>query len=229
MNNLLPKLNQLGFAIVPGILSPPQLIQLQAELDPLLKTQPAAGIRNLINKAPSIDVLAKSASIRALVEPVLGKNAQCVRSILFNKNSETNWHVVWHQDLAIAVKERIDIEGFSAWTVKENVPHTQPPVRVLEQMLTVRLHLDSANHTNGALWVSPGTHRLGRIAANEAANTAEHHGKSLCAVQAGDALLFHPLILHSSQKSHSENQRRVIHLEFSAANTLPTSLTWYES
>lgn len=56
---------------------------------------------------------------------------------------------------------------------------------------------------------------------------AERSGKHLCVVQAGDALLFRPLILHASRKARSLKPRRVIHLEFTGAS-LPKSLAWAE-
>jgi ectoine hydroxylase-related dioxygenase (phytanoyl-CoA dioxygenase family) len=120
------------------------------------------------------------------------------------------------------------VDGYSSWSVKDGVPHVQPPEEILEQMLTVRLHLDPAGQTNGALWVSPGSHRLGRLPASDAAPMAERNGKHLCVVRAGDALLMRPLILHASRKAASSAPRRVIHLEFTGAS-LPRSLAWAEA
>jgi ectoine hydroxylase-related dioxygenase (phytanoyl-CoA dioxygenase family) len=167
--------------------------------------------------------------VSSLVAPVLGPGARLVRSILFNKGEEANWQVAWHQDLAIAVTERAEVVGYSSWSIKEGVLHVQPPVQVLERMLSVRLHLDPADETNGALWVSPGSHRFGRLSASEAAATAERNGKHLCVVRAGDALLLRPLILHASRKATSVMPRRVIHLEFAAAASLTEPLAWAEA
>jgi ectoine hydroxylase-related dioxygenase (phytanoyl-CoA dioxygenase family) len=179
-------------------------------------------------KVPNVHRLAQSQAIRSLVEPVLGADARLVRSILFTKSTEANWQVAWHQDLAIAVQQRAEVDGFVSWSMKDGVPHVQPPVHVLERMLSVRLHLDRADENNGALWLSPESHRLGRIPAGEAANVAGRLGKLLCAVNAGDALLFRPLTLHASRKATVDSPRRVIHLEF-ANVTLPPSLSWAES
>lgn len=159
---------------------------------------------------------------------MLGPDARLVRSILFNKRPEANWQVAWHQDLSIAVREHIETPGFGPWSVKEGAPHVQPPPWVLEQMLTLRLHLDAADAGNGALWVIPGSHRLGRLPASEASAHAANHSPALCAAEAGDALLMRPLLLHASRKSTSDRPRRVIHLEF-AASELPAPLSWYES
>jgi hypothetical protein len=55
---------------------------------------------------------------------------------------DANWKVAWHQDLTIAVRHRIEVPGFGPWSVKDGVPHVRSPIESLEQMLTVRLHLD---------------------------------------------------------------------------------------
>lgn len=216
-----------GFAVAPAILDKAACLQLAHDLEKCLLQSPA-GVRELAAKVPSVAVLARSAAVRSLVEPVLGSGARLVRSVLFNKNSDSNWQVAWHQDLAIAVESQEDIEGYASWSIKEGVVHVQPPIRVLEQMLTIRLHLDPADETNGALWVSPGSHRLGRLKASDAARVADQNGKHLCAAQTGDALLLRPLILHASRKATSANPRRVIHLEFASA-PLPSPLAWAEA
>ncbi len=63
-------------------------------------------VRGFVAKIHSLGALTQSADIRSLVDPVLGPDAQLVRSILFNKSNEANWQVAWHQDLAIAVVEK---------------------------------------------------------------------------------------------------------------------------
>jgi len=216
-----------GFAVVTDVLPLTLVATLASEVDPLLRESPA-GIRALAAKVPSVHRLAQSREVRSLVEPVLGTDARLVRSILFTKSTEANWQVAWHQDLSIAVQQRADVDGFCSWSTKDGVLHVQPPVHILEQMLTIRLHLDRADENNGALWLAPGSHRLGRIPASEAANTADRFGKQLCAVNAGDALLFRPLTLHASRKATVDSPRRVIHLEFASA-ALPAPLSWAES
>jgi ectoine hydroxylase-related dioxygenase (phytanoyl-CoA dioxygenase family) len=224
---LTEQLDRDGFVVVAGALAPALVTELAAHVEPLLREFPA-GVRALAAKAPKVQQLAESQAVRKLVEPVLGADAQLVRSILFTKSTEANWQVAWHQDLAIAVQQRADVDGFVSWSMKDGVQHVQPPAHVLERMLSVRLHLDRADENNGALWLSPGSHRIGRIPANEAASTADRLGKQLCTVNAGDALLFRPLTLHASRKAIVDSPRRVIHLEF-ANVTLPAPLTWAES
>jgi hypothetical protein len=224
---VIEKLDRDGFAVIPDVLSPALIAELVGDVEPLLLEFPA-GVRALAAKVPNVRRLAQSQTVRGLVEPVLGADFRLVRSILFTKSSEANWQVAWHQDLSIAVEQRADVDGFIAWSMKDDVQHVQPPVYVLERMLSVRLHLDRADENNGALWLSAGSHRLGRIPAGEAASGADRLGKELCAVNAGDALLFRPLTLHASRKALVDAPRRVIHFEFTNV-TLPAPLRWAES
>jgi len=219
------KLEKNGFAIISSVFSKSEITELISVVNPMLKNCPAAGIRGISQKLPTIRALSSSPKILKLVTPILGAEARLVRSILFNKSPKVNWKVTWHQDLSIAVAKRVNIEGFNAWSEKEGVVHVQPPESILEKMLTVRVHLDAADESNGALWVSQGSHSFGRIPAAQAASIARKNGKTLCSVQAGDILLFRPLLLHSSHKVSSSNNRRIIHLEFSSAK-LPSSLEW---
>ena len=211
-----------GFAIVRQVLGSAALAQLGAALSAL---DAGAGQRDLAARVAEVGALARSGSIRALVEPVLGPQAALVRSIFFNKSVELNWQVAWHQDVTIAVREQASVAGFGPWSVKQGMPHVQPPAALLEHLLTVRLHLDDADEQNGALWVVPGSHLRGRLPAADASAAAA--GARLCAVQAGDAMLMRPLILHASRKSVSARPRRVVHLEF-AATPLPAPLSWRE-
>lgn len=221
------QLDRDGFAIVADVLQAARVTQLAADVEPLLQESPA-GVRGLAAKVPNIYRLSQSDEVRRLVEPVLGTDARMVRSILFTKSTEANWQVAWHQDLSIAVQRRAEVDGYVSWSMKDGTFHVQPPTHVLEHMLAVRLHLDRADENNGALWLSPGSHCFGRIPAGDAANTAERLGKRLCAVNAGDALLFRPLALHASRKAIVDGPRRVIHLEF-ANIALPAPLSWAES
>lgn len=103
----------------------------------------------------------------------------------------------------------------------------QPPVQLLEQMLTVRLHLDHADETNGALRVVPGSHRQGRLSQQQIESLRGQQPEHLCSAAAGDALLMRPLILHASRRVTSPRPRRILHIEY-AGFELPGGLSWHE-
>jgi len=94
-------------------------------------------------------------------------------------------------------------------------------------MLTLRLHLDPADESNGALQVLAGTHRLGRLAPEQINHQRSIVPSFLCTVAAGDALLMRPLLLHASGRSTSQSHRRILHIEY-AGFTLPDTIRWHE-
>ena len=151
---------------------------------------------------------------------MLGDTAFAVRGILFDKIPEANWKVPWHQDVTISVRAREDVEGFGPWSMKAGVLHVQPPTQVLERMISIRLHLDACDESNGALHVIPRSHRAGRIAETEIPSMLEKSQPHACVFGRGGALLMGALLLHASSPSQAPAHRRVIHLDF-ACEQLP--------
>jgi ectoine hydroxylase-related dioxygenase (phytanoyl-CoA dioxygenase family) len=214
------QLDRDGFAIVPSCLDENTLKCLCAEFGEGRESQ-----RNALNN-PSVLQLATSAPVRAIMESALGKNCFAVRGIFFNKTQDANWKVIWHQDLTISVCERKNADGFGPWTIKDGVIHVQPPAEIMSQMLAIRLHLDDSEPDNGPVRVIPGTHKHGRLSANELAAT-KNGAAVTCCVPRGGALLMRPLLLHASSSCAVPKPRRVIHIEFAAVE-LPDGLEWHE-
>lgn len=185
-------------------------------------------MRNVLNLVPASRELAESEALTHLSQAILGPSAFVVRGLLFDKTPEANWGVPWHQDLTIAVKARTETPGYGPWTVKGGIPHVQPPVSVLEQMLTVRVHLDDSDEERGPLRVVPGSHAEGRLGAEATREWLARVPPQTCLVPSGGALLMRPLILHASSPAKASGRRRVIHLEYAAA-PLPGDVTWFES
>jgi hypothetical protein len=212
-----------GFSIVSGFLSAAKQRELLSAMGPVT----GAGRRGILG-LPEVAALAHSPKLIDLVRPHLVSEPKPVRVIYFDKSSEANWLVPWHQDLTLALEARADVPGFGPWSVKDGIVHVQPPVEYLQQMLTVRLHLDDADESNGALRVLPGSHRMGRLSAQKIQELRAQQSEILCAATAGDALLMRPLILHASSRSTSNSHRRVLHLEY-AGFALPAGLRWHEA
>lgn len=218
-----PDIEQHGFALIPRVLDADE----QQELLAALGLVSGAGRRGLLAVA-AVAALARSPRILALVRPHLPAEPLPVRAIYFDKSSEANWLVPWHQDLTLALRSRGEAPGFGQWSIKDGIPHVQPPVELLEQMLTFRLHLDDAGESNGALRVLPGSHRRGRLSAAEIQQLRSERPEHLCAASAGDALLMRPLLLHASSRSTDTRHRRILHIEY-AAFSLPAPLEWHEA
>jgi ectoine hydroxylase-related dioxygenase (phytanoyl-CoA dioxygenase family) len=232
IENLREEIEENGFAIRENILSPSEITQLHMaiaridEAGALQRRKSIYAVRNLLDISPEIRDLANWTTIRELVEPILGAEGFPVRGILFDKVADANWKVPWHQDVTIAVLERIETEGFGPWSIKSDVLHVQPPARILENMLSIRLHLDPCHEENGALRVIPGSHHQGRIPEKQIPAIREQSPEFVCESGLGGALLMRPLLLHASSPSQIPNHRRVIHIDF-AAVTLPNGLRWF--
>jgi ectoine hydroxylase-related dioxygenase (phytanoyl-CoA dioxygenase family) len=207
-----------GFAIIPGVLCAEEA----RALIPLLPVlQSAAGTRNLLD-LPWTRGLASDPRFVALVEDALDGPAIPVRAILFDKSPVANWNLGWHQDKKIAVKRRVEVAGYSAWSEKEGIIHCQAPAELLEACVAVRIHLDDCGAENGPLRVLPGSHRHGILAQIDPGQCAAPVD---CLVRAGDVILMKPLVLHASSKASSPDHRRVIHIEYCGA-PLPGGLEW---
>ena len=169
--------------------------------------------------------LADSATIGDIIAAVLGPGAIPVRGILFDKTSAANWKVPWHQDVTIAVAERLEVDGYGPWSLKDGVTHVQPPASVLERMVTLRIHLDDCPEQNGALKVVADSHRQGKIPERKIAEIIADGEVRVCEVQAGGILVMRPLSVHSSSAAEVPGHRRVIHFDF-AVGELHCGLTW---
>ncbi|MGB0766283.1 MAG: phytanoyl-CoA dioxygenase family protein [Phycisphaeraceae bacterium] len=185
------------------------------------------GMRNLFEHVPDVLGLVSNDAVSSLVSRVLGQDAFAVRAILFDKIMGSNWHVGWHQDQAIAIRQRIDAPGFGPTSIKHGVPHARASRQVLEQMLAVRIHLDHCGPDNGPLRCVPGSHRLGRLDPRQTLEHKQRLGETTCTVAKGGLLLMRPLCLHASSPAKSPHHRRVIHIEFANCE-LPEPMQWHE-
>jgi hypothetical protein len=183
-------------------------------------------VRNLLDTSLEVRELANSEVVRRLVEAVLGPGSFAVQGILFDKIPDVNWKVPWHQDVTIAIQEKVEAEGFGPWSIKADVLKVQPPAFVLEQMISVRFHLDPCGEANGALRVIPGSHLKAESQKRRSTEFEKKFPNEFAPVKAGGALLMRPLLLHASSPSRVPGHRRVVHLDF-AAVMLPNGMRWF--
>lgn len=146
------------------------------------------------------EVLARwldQSSVTAIASEVLGSPSRPVRAILFDKTSESNWALGWHQDRTIAVRERIEVPGFKHWNSKAGAIHAEPPFEIIKRMITARVHLDPVREESAPLLIAPGSHRRGRIGEAEIADAVEQCDTFACTAEAGDVWLYRTAILHA--------------------------------
>ena len=218
--------NTLGFAIVRNVLTPETLQEaLLSQLQTLTLAPLSGGIRRIDQHSASCAALSVDAGLLNLIAPFLNGQPQLVRAIYFDKTPSNNWLVTWHQDKTVCVSQRFEADGWQPWSLKAGVWHVQPPLKVLQNMITVRIHLDAAHRGNGCLKIIPRSHTLGILDNATLQNTVHQHDAYYCEVQAGDAVIMRPHLLHASEKSTLPLSRRVLHFEY-ASYTLPDGITW---
>lgn len=183
-------------------------------------------MRDLIDHPTVLQVL-RHRDLAKYLWSVVGRELVAIKATLFDK-TESIGRVTWHQDRTIAVRERLDVEGYTAWSVKGGVDHVQAPAHVLEQMLAMRIYLDECGPDNGPLHVIPGSHELGKIAESEISKiVAAQEPYELC-VPKGSIVIMRPLLLHSSPSARATSHRRVLHIEFGPAEAI-SPLQWEQS
>jgi hypothetical protein len=198
------------------------LVKIESALAPII--QNVAGVR-LAGLPLLASFLEPNGAVGKFAAQLIGLNAKPVRAVLFNKSSENNWGLAWHQDRTIVVRERIETIGFGPWTVKSGLQHVAPPTRILEAMITLRLHLDPVPDDNAPLMVIPGSHKFGRISENEIKSTVDSLPADICLADRGDIWAYSTLIVHGSKPSKAAHGRRVLQIDYSQ-DILPNGLNW---
>ncbi len=154
-----------------------------------------------------------------------GPGSKPVRAVLFDKSPENNWKLGWHQDRTVVVKRRIEVDGYGPWSTKSGLQHVAPPFRVLERMVTLRVHLDPVGADNAPLLIAPGSHKLGKLPATEVAAAAGECGTRSCLAAVGDVWVYSTSILHASDAAAHPARRRVLQVDY-ASGDLDGELEW---
>ena len=226
------ELEKLGFAIVAGVISEweiTEIIRIISNTDTsgsiFRKSKDLFAIRQFFKHVPDVADIIMASKLKEIIGETFGQDYFVVKSIYFDKPPSSNWFVSYHQDLTISVKERGSFAGFGPWTVKEDQFSVQPPLKILEDNITVRIHLDHTSRDNGALKIIPGSHLKGVYRPETIDWTIEREID--CEVPVGGAMIMKPLLLHSSGRTINNERRRVVHVEFSRS-ILPEGLEWSE-
>lgn len=222
-----------GFTIIEHIFTEEEIAcitavlnQTNAEGPAFRKTTDLFAIRQFLKAVPGIQPLVFTARLNSIISKTFGPDYFAVKSIYFDKPEVSNWFVAWHQDLTIGVDKRVDLPGFGPWTIKQDQFAVTPPLELLENIFTIRIHLDDTDENNGALKVIPGSHRKG-VCRPETIDW-ENEEQEICRVKKGGIMIMRPLLLHASSRTTNGNRRRVLHIEFSN-RPLPDGLSWAET
>jgi ectoine hydroxylase-related dioxygenase (phytanoyl-CoA dioxygenase family) len=221
-----------GFTILNNIYSHQEIEQIiqiinyaDNSKDTFRKSADLFAIRQFLKEVPEVTSLVFNNKLKKLIRQLFGEGYFVVKSIYFDKPESSNWYVSYHQDLTISVDKKVHIENFGSWTKKQDQFAVQPPIEILENIFTIRIHLDDTDENNGALKVVPKSH-LKKIYRVETIDWRVET-EIVCNVRKGGVMIMKPLILHSSSKTINKHKRRVIHIEFSNQE-LPSELKWAE-
>jgi hypothetical protein len=110
-----------GFASIPNFFSQADIARLLGGISASSAHRSRAGLRHALSLAPVSDI-ARQASVMELARSVLGTEAFPFRATLFDKSPKSNWLVVWHQDTALPLRQRHEVQGWGPWSVKEDSP-----------------------------------------------------------------------------------------------------------
>lgn len=230
--NLKHILEQEGYFILDTLYSTSEIQQLSTCIEEasqdstsFLKTKDVFAIRQLLKNLPALNEILWNKNLTSVLSSIYTKSYFLTKAMYFDKPSTSNWFVPYHQDLSISVDQKKDLKEYINWTYKKGQHGVQPPLAVLKNTTTVRIHLDDTNATNGALKVIPASHTKGIIRTDQ--KDWNKYEERICAVKRGGAMLMKPLLLHASNKTTNGKQRRVIHLEF-CDQPLEAPLEWLE-
>ncbi len=211
------RVEEYGFVVIPGIFEEERIELLAESLAMSDLRRSRAGVRHALGHA-AVASLADDAKLLKVARCILGAGAYPFRATMFEKTTEANWLVVWHQDTALPPRRRRETAGWGPWSVKEGVTYAHAPASALSQVLALRVHLDDSTSRNGPLRVLPATHTLGVLSDDAIHQLSQDIAPVECCVPRGGIVAMKPLVVHASSKSQSESARRVLHIEY-AANT----------
>ncbi len=228
-----------GFSLIDKVLSQDKVDEIREQVRDSFSTSSSSvrhrdgevyAVRNGLELFPQARKLWQTDRIKEILCQVLGPDYGLVRGLFFDKPPDQTWALPWHKDLLIAVKEEtvsselIEQGLYSRPRMRIGVPHTEPPLEVLQSMLTLRFHLDDMTPDNGPLEVLPDSHHTGKKMKIETFDPLQLH------CHAGDVLAMSPLLVHCSGSSNPETtqHRRILHLEFAARKAMPGNVQWWE-
>ena len=226
------ELEENGFSVLPNLYSDNEIKRIlacieNAEQDEnsFMKTKDLFAIRQLIKNVPELTDLLFNKKLIELLSDLSKSEYFLTKAIYFDKPSKSNWFVAYHQDLSISVNQKTELKNYTNWTYKKGQYGVQPPLEILEDTITIRIHLDKTGKNNGALKVISKSHSNGIIRADSKDWNIEN--EIICEVEKGGVMLMKPLTLHASNRTTNGKKRRVIHLEFNK-NKLTEPLAWLE-
>jgi ectoine hydroxylase-related dioxygenase (phytanoyl-CoA dioxygenase family) len=205
-----------GYSIHHDVFASAEMLDVLRALADADVSRTRAGARHVLH-VPAVRAIAHDDRMLALARDYLGEPPIPFRATLFDKSAAANWLVVWHQDTALPIVERVDAPDWGPWSIKAGTLYAMAPAAALCRVVALRVHLDESAEDNGPLRVLPCTHHRGVLQAADIQAAAVAIRPVTCVVPAGGVVGMRPLIVHASSKAVSDQPRRVLHIEYSAS------------
>ena len=132
------ELEENGYSVLTDLYSDDEISEIitcieNAEQDgnSFMKTKDLFAIRQLIKNVPELSDLLFNKKLTELISDLSESEYFLTKAIYFDKPSESNWFVAYHQDLSISVGKKADLENYVNWTFKKGQYGVQPPIEIL--------------------------------------------------------------------------------------------------
>lgn len=207
--------DDLGYGIYPHVFPRADMDGIALAMTAETVERTKAGARHVL-RVPTVRALANQPRLLDIARWFVGCAPVPFRATLFDKSPRSNWLVVWHQDTALPLCDRVDTPGWGPWSVKAGVLYAHAPAWALEQVVALRVCLDDSTGANGPLRVLPNSHRQGVLTDEQVARIVRDASPIDCLADAGGVVAMRPLTIHASSKTTSDQPRRVLHIEYAA-------------
>jgi len=147
----------------------------------------------------------------------MGFNPAPLRALGFNKSSDENWSLPWHQDRVIAMPRKEPDPQFKNWSRKSGVWHCEPSADILEEIAFAYIAFDDIPNEAGGLEIAEGTHRYGAITESKISGRVQAARLIQPNMIAGQVLLVSALTLHRSAPMKFKENRRALRVDFGSA------------
>jgi hypothetical protein len=204
-----------GYSILPGIFIQAEMVAVAGKLVGKALQRTRAGARHVLN-VPVVRDLSTDPRMLDIARQFVGGAAVPFRATLFDKSSTANWLVVWHQDTALPLRQRVERDDWGPWSTKAGVLYAHAPAWALEEVVALRVSLDDSTTQNGPLRVLPGTHLGGVYTDEQIERLVQSTVPVDCVTPSGGVIAMRPLTVHASSKSTDSRPRRVLHIEYAA-------------
>ena len=192
------QLDELGYLIVPGFLSPREVEGFRARIEELFaeegeqagaefKQEPSTRrLANVVDKGELFEKVIETPFILECMEAVLGSDFKLSSLNVRSANPNSNCGQPLHVDGGMLPDERGYSVCNSAWM------------------------LDDFTNDNGALRVVPGTHRSGRLPETG----AKIPGETLVTGSAGTVVIMNAHVWHGGTDNRTDRPRRAMHVYY---------------